>query len=314
MENVKCTAVIILNYNNVEDTIACIDSIEKCNSARIKYIVVDNGSSRDGCVDSLIRYVRKMFAGNNCIITPDKDIERSLPLFTLVLNTTNDGYAGGNNIGLNIAKQDDEIDHVLILNNDILFVEDIIPKLAEYCSSLNNCASVSPLLFNKNGEIDYCCARTEASYPEIFFRKLFMSCIANHFLNKRYYLKNLDTFPETLAVDLTSGSCMFMNKEVLSTIGGFDPSTFLYYEEDILNVKFKQNNLKNYLCTNLKCIHLGGKSTSSLPSMFSIKCEHESCLYYFKNYTSLSQFRYVMLEIVMNYYYWFIKFIKIFKK
>lgn len=40
------TCIIILNYNNVEDTIQCIDSIERVNTATIKYIVVENNTPR----------------------------------------------------------------------------------------------------------------------------------------------------------------------------------------------------------------------------------------------------------------------------
>lgn len=43
------TAIIILNYNNYEDTINCIESIEKYNTADIKYVIVDNNSNREGC-------------------------------------------------------------------------------------------------------------------------------------------------------------------------------------------------------------------------------------------------------------------------
>ena len=37
------TAVVILNYNNSEDTINCIKSVEENNTADVKYVVVDNG-------------------------------------------------------------------------------------------------------------------------------------------------------------------------------------------------------------------------------------------------------------------------------
>ena len=42
-------------------------------------------------------------------------------------------------------------------------------------------------------------------------------------------------------IELPSGSCMMFNAEALRIIGGFDPNTFLYYEEDILYKKLKAN-------------------------------------------------------------------------
>lgn len=50
----------------------------------------------------------------------------------------------------------------MILNNDILFVEDIIPGLSGLLSSLPNCGIVSPLLYKKGmKEFDLNCARLD---------------------------------------------------------------------------------------------------------------------------------------------------------
>ena len=57
----KKTAILILNYNNYEDTINCIDSVEKFNSAPIKFIVVDNGSKRENVVGALDAYLKDKF-------------------------------------------------------------------------------------------------------------------------------------------------------------------------------------------------------------------------------------------------------------
>ena len=41
-------------------------------------------------------------------------------------------------------------------------------------------------------------------------------------------------------VDMPSGSCMLFEKSVFEEIEGFDPNTFLYYEEAILYHKLKK--------------------------------------------------------------------------
>ena len=40
-------AVTILNWNGFEDTLECIESLEKSNFKDFKIIVIDNGSSDD---------------------------------------------------------------------------------------------------------------------------------------------------------------------------------------------------------------------------------------------------------------------------
>jgi GT2 family glycosyltransferase len=53
------TCIIILNYNNVEDTIKCIDSIERINTAAIKYIVVDNNTPQKQKIEILSEYLEQ---------------------------------------------------------------------------------------------------------------------------------------------------------------------------------------------------------------------------------------------------------------
>ena len=53
----KSTALIILNFNNYKDTINCIESVEKYNSAPIKIIVVDNASTAPGASEAWRDYL-----------------------------------------------------------------------------------------------------------------------------------------------------------------------------------------------------------------------------------------------------------------
>ena len=52
------TGVIVLNYNNAADTIACINSLRAVTEQECshKIVVVDNCSARE-CVESIDRYV-----------------------------------------------------------------------------------------------------------------------------------------------------------------------------------------------------------------------------------------------------------------
>ena len=53
----KSTALIILNFNNYKDTINCIESVEKYNTAPIKLIIVDNASTALGASEALRDYL-----------------------------------------------------------------------------------------------------------------------------------------------------------------------------------------------------------------------------------------------------------------
>lgn len=291
MVKMKVTAIIILNYNNASDTINCIESVERFNSAPIKYILIDNGSNKD-CVDKLREYVAGKFNSNFAIYGDNETISQTLPYFSFIISRTNDGYAKGNNKGLYLAEQDDEISDILILNNDILFVEDIISDLKEKLYSLNDVAIVSPVLYKKNfTEIDYNCARRILTLKQRFiiwgllyidFFKIITKIRNSTFILSCNMLQNER---EAIEIELPSGSCMLIKKSLFKEIAYFDPNTFLYSEEDILYSKIKKLNKRNFLDLKVKCVHLGASTTKKSPSNFTLRCAMNSNLYYIKNYT-----------------------------
>ena len=91
-------SIVVLNYNGLENTLECLDSLKKCDldNLNVRIIVVDN-NSQDGSTEALRQI---------------KDID-------LVENQANFGFAGGNNIGIERAFQQNA-DAVLILNNDTI--------------------------------------------------------------------------------------------------------------------------------------------------------------------------------------------------
>ena len=296
----KRTCIIILNYNNAEDTINCIESIEKFNTADIKYVVVDNHSTKEGCTDLLKMYLQKRFEGEVNIMNEGEPHSTVLPYMNLLLSLTNDGYARGNNKGLRLIENDPEVTDVLILNNDILFVQDIIPSLLRYYYKLSDAGIVSPLLYKKDLTIDLRCARKNTNIWIEIARKLFNYTLAflKVDLSKRLYLLHDEkNIPELFPIELPSGSCMLINKQFFADIGFFDPNTFLYVEENILYKKIQLKGKMNYLCGNLKCIHLGGASTHASSSVFLLKCERDSFTYYWKQYEKSS----VLLIILYQY-------------
>ena len=308
MKDFSC--IIILNYNNWEDTINCVNSVEKFNTSPIKYIVIDNGSTKTEAVSQLDYYFSKVFKEKYKRFDYEKSqIPNELPYLSFVVSKQNDGYARGNNKGLVYAYNDTSIEYVMILNNDILFIEDIIPGLLEGLSSTKNAAIASPILYKKALEgIDYNCAKHNPSNWDIILTYLFLYRNFFGFLrrkNKRMFI--LQGNPEAVNADkveieLPSGSCMLMSKSLMHEIGGFDPNTFLYYEEPILFKKIQERGLKNYLFPHHKCIHLGAGTTSASSNMFTTQHTFKSMRYYFDVYSPLTLAQRIVLYIARQFY------------
>ena len=79
-----------------------------------------------------------------------------------------------------------------------------------------------------------------------------------------------------------------MSKDLMSQIGGFDPRTFLYFEENILYKKTEKLGLQNYLLPKSKCIHLGATSTQKVSGAFLLQCSLDSASYYLTHYCNLT--------------------------
>jgi GT2 family glycosyltransferase len=86
---------IILNWNGWQDTLVCLDALERCSYPQLKIVVVDNGSSNES-----VNMIRSAHPG-----------------LLLVESRRNIGFAGGNNIGIRFALADGA-DYVWLLNND----------------------------------------------------------------------------------------------------------------------------------------------------------------------------------------------------
>ncbi len=302
------TALIILNYNNGKDTRNCIESVLQYNTAPVKFIVVDNGSTQSEQL-ALSGIMSELF-GDYSRVDATGASQSILPYATLLFTGENLGYARGNNAGLELAYADQEIDQVMILNNDVLFVEDIIPLLTHYLETLPDAAIVTPLLYKREmTEYDMCCARKQETVDEMIQYFFFSHWWAlrkkkiNEIYPDRYILNSLPSGEECVEIELPSGSCMLIKKNLFREIGSFDPNTFLFCEENILCEKIKRIKKKNYLCTRLRCIHLGAQTMIAVGAYKKLlKMSVRSSVYFVKNYTDATLWQRIQLRFAINVY------------
>ncbi len=100
-------SIIILSYNNLKHTKACLYSIlNYSNYPNLELIIVDNGSQDE---------------------TPDflKEFKEKNSNVGLILNQTNKGFAGGCNQGIDAATGD----YIIFLNNDTIVTPDWVSGL-----------------------------------------------------------------------------------------------------------------------------------------------------------------------------------------
>lgn len=122
-------SVVVLTYNNLEFTKACLDSLEAFTGyPNWELIVVDNKSGDD---------------------TPKflKGYAASRPNLNVILNDENTGFAAGNNIGLAAAAGE----YLIILNNDTFVTQGWMLDLIRHLKD-SNVGLVGPVTNNIGNE------------------------------------------------------------------------------------------------------------------------------------------------------------------
>ncbi len=99
-------AVIILNWNGIEDTLECLESVSGIEFENFFVLVVDNGSTDDSCAR----------------------IKEEYPEVILIENDVNLGFAGGNNVGIRYALANGA-EYIFLLNNDTVVDPRILTRL-----------------------------------------------------------------------------------------------------------------------------------------------------------------------------------------
>ncbi len=116
----KKVAFIVVGWNNKDLLTECFNSILSQTYKNIDIIYVDNGSA-----DNSVEYVKGKFPEVTCIDTKK-----------------NNGFARGNNIGINVALQDKSVSFVALLNSDATLEDRWVEKLVEFSKGKQNLASM----------------------------------------------------------------------------------------------------------------------------------------------------------------------------
>ena len=240
------TGIIILNYNDYENTLKIIDMIKDYKCLK-KIIIVDNASTDDS-----FNHLKPL--ENNKI--------------TIIKNKKNLGYAYGNNLGLKYLYEHG-FDYAIISNPDIIVEESVIEELISRMKN-SKVSFLGPKILEHGNIIK------GWKTPSYLYELL---STMNYF---HKYAKKLITYKDSYykdglnEVDVIHG-CFFIGRlKDFKKINYFDTNTFLYYEENILSYKAKKNNLGIYVDTSISVIHnlslSVDKSLNKLKKYKILKC------------------------------------------
>jgi len=230
-------SIIIVNWRSVSVLRPCLASIyANAKDFSFEIIVVDNASF-DGCAQM---------------------IDREFPKVRFIQGEQNVGFAKANNLGF--ARSNGK--NLLFLNPDTEIVGPAITLMLYRIQSIADAGVVSCTLLNSDHSIQTSCVQR---FPSIAYQLLDSELLRK--LSPRSDLWGTRALfePKTapVSVEMVSGACLMIRRNVFEIVGQFDGEYFMYAEDMDLCYQVHRAGWKIYYVGDAVVIHHGGKSTDS---------------------------------------------------
>jgi hypothetical protein len=243
-------AVVILTWNGKALTLDCLRSLEAVTTPDVRIMVVDNAST-DGTVDAIrARYGERL---------------------SIVVNSSNLGFAGGNNVGIRRAL-DDGARFVLLLNNDTTvdpaFIEELLGPMRE--SSTIGMAAPKIYYAQPADRIWY-------AGGEISFWKGTARHVGIRQADRGQYDEPRD-------VAYATGCALMVRREVFERVGFLDESYRAYFEDADLCMRARGAGFRVRYLPRARVWHRISASTGGQLSRTKVGRKLASSLRFFRTY------------------------------
>jgi len=190
--------IVILNWNNAPDTLACLESVFRLEYDSFDVVVVDNGST-DGSADR---------------------IRAAYPTVHLIETGDNLGYAEGNNVGIRWALAHGA-EYVFILNNDVLVAPDSL-------SCLVLVAETDPAI-GILGPTVYCVQPASTVFAAGSMIKWADGRLVHRGMFQPVDAVQPPSAPES--IDFVSGCALLIRRECVESVGLLNGDYYLNFED-----------------------------------------------------------------------------------
>ncbi|MDE6297083.1 MAG: glycosyltransferase, partial [Muribaculaceae bacterium] len=138
------------------------------------------------------------------------------------------GYGAAHNIALRDSLANDAVDYHLVINSDVYFTSDVIPKIADHLDKNPDIGQLIPNTIYPSGK-EQAVVRMLPTPFDLFARRFFPSFISQR-RDRKYLLEFWDHKREA-NVPYHQGSFMFLRTDALRVAGLFDERFFMYPED-----------------------------------------------------------------------------------
>lgn len=230
MINSPKVSIIILNWNGVDDTIDCIESMKKVTYQNYNIVVLDNGSSGKDAETLKEKYGDSIH---------------------LLISKKNLGFPVGCNTSIKYAFEQGAT-YVLLLNNDVIVDPDFLTQLVNISESDSNIGIVGSKIYYY-------------AFPN---RIQAVGGTINWFtgyINVYGEEEDKGQFDQIAERDFVWGTSLLLKKAVVEKIGYIDPYFFFGVEEYDYCTRAKRAGFKIVYAPKSKVWHKFGASRAKLP-------------------------------------------------
>lgn len=234
-------AIVLVNYNGLNDSLECIKSLLNSDSP-LKIVFVDNASKENEA----------------------EIVESSYPMVKTIRSDVNLGFAGGNNLGITWALNNN-YKYIALLNNDTIVRPDTFDLLLQN-ANINTISAPYMYFFSHPDELWYGGGKINRWTGN-----------AEHYYVPR---KNDEPFECSFA----TGCCFVAHRKVWEMVGLLDESYFMYNEDSDYSIRLLRHKIKIFVVPAAKIWHKVGKSSGGNDSAFSIYYTTRNRLHMVKKY------------------------------
>lgn len=225
--------IVISNYNGWQDTVQCLESLQKQTYRDFEIILLDDASTNDS-VQQLQKHLTE-----NTVFLPQE---------------ANSGFAAVNNVGMRRALADG-CDWVLLLNNDTVVAPDFLETLLR--ETPTGAVSCPKMLFLDPPD-------------EIWFAGGELDRATGKVKHLGGHEKDGPAFAEKKQVSFITFCCVLLPRQVVEEVGFLDETLFMYCEDVDYCIRLADAGVPMWLLPDAKIWHKAGGSAGGMLSVYYI--------------------------------------------
>lgn len=241
-------SIVTINYNHCDVTCDMLQSLSRITYPNIEIIVIDNDSPDDN----------------------PEIIKERFPGVTLILNPVNLGFAGANNLGIQLSKGD----YVLLINNDTEVTPGFLEPLVRKMESDPKIGAVSP--------------KIRFHYAPETIQYAGMTHINTYTVRNRaigFHEKDNGQYDEDRLSAYAHGAAMMTSRKIIHEIGLMSTAFFLYYEELDWGFRLRKAGYQIFYVHNSVIFHKESVSTGKMSPLKTYYLNRSRLLYFRRNVT-----------------------------